>query len=105
MKNTYKLAILLVVVVVSIITIAYFWFHDYTYAKNYISELTRGQASIEVNIPRNTFIIWSYVVTGLWETSLSYMVWVTCSAIVFPISLGLIARLFYQMKSNKQRNE
>ena len=44
MKNTYKLAILIVVFAVSLLPIAYFWFNDYTYAKNYISELTRGQA-------------------------------------------------------------
>ncbi len=104
MKNTYKLAILIVVFAVSMIPLAYFWFNDYTYAKDYISQLTGGYASIYVNVPRDSFMIWSFVVTGFWETSLSYMIVVICSAIVFPISLVLIAILLYQIKFNKQRN-
>jgi hypothetical protein len=89
MKDIYKLALLFTVLAASIIPLAYFLFNE-SYAIDFISQLLWGRAHLHIDVSKNTFMIVSHIVLGIWSTSLSTMIVVISSAFVFCISLILI---------------
>ncbi len=96
MKDIYKLAMLLIIFAVSMIPLVYFLGTEGD-GLQFINQLLWGKAHAEIAVPQDKLMIVSHIVLGIWNTSLSYVVEVVLSAIVFLISLGLIARLLYKM--------
>lgn len=103
MKDIFKLASLLAVFVISMTPLVYFLFTE-NGAMNWIILLFRGGAHIQINVLRNVLMIVSHIFMGIWEISLPYSIVLISSAVLLIISLGLIARLLYQMTLHKQRN-
>lgn len=102
MKDIYKLALLLIIFAVSMIPLVYF-LATAGYGLQFVNQLLWGKAHAEIDVPKDKLMIVSHIVLGVWITPLSYMVEVVLSAIVFLVSLGLIARLLYKMSIKTQR--
>ncbi len=91
MKKIFKLALRCSVALVSIVPMAYFLVNDYAHDDSYFLELFYGQADLRINIPHNSFMIFSHIVLGFYGTQLSYILLVIGSTVVFFVSLILIA--------------
>ncbi len=102
MKDTSKLAILLAPLFTSTIPIMAFLVAELPHAYPYILQLLQGNAQISIDISHDQFMIVSHIVMGLWSTSLSYMLVLMISIVVFCVSLALIARLLYLMMLRKR---
>jgi hypothetical protein len=92
LKKSYKLALLICVIVISLVPITHFLLNDYAKgADNYILQLFHGNAWISIDVPNNSFMIISYIMLGIYETDLSYIIVVLGSTVAFFVSLILIA--------------
>ncbi len=103
MKNKYKLTLLFIVFFISMIPIIHFLFTEYKSAEPFILNLLSGYGHISIDLNKNQFMIVSHIVLGLWSTSLSYMIMVIGSTIVFCISLAFIVRLLFKMTLTKKK--
>ena len=103
MKNKVKLAILSVLLITSILPLMYFFAYDYPNAGTYIRQLFWGQAFVDINVAKDSFMIVSLVVLGLWSTQLSHVLVVIGSIVVFCVCLALISRIFYKNHINKKK--
>ncbi len=102
MKDTAKLAILLALLFASTIPMMAFLVAELPHAYPYILQLLQGNAHISIDLRNDQFMIVSHIVMGLWSTSLSYMLVLLISMVVFCVSLAFIARRLYLMTSRRK---
>ena len=93
------LGILVSLLVISFIPIVFFFVFDYPRAEPYIAGLLTGNARISFDVARNWFEIYSTVYFGFIRFSLTYVVLLAASFVVFCSCLALIARnLFFALR-------
>jgi hypothetical protein len=95
MKIKNKLAVLFSLLVISLIPITIFFVVDYPRAEVYIRGLLTGQAGISVDVSKDWFDIYSTVFFGSIRFSLTYVVVLLSSIVVFIASLMLTAKNLY----------
>jgi hypothetical protein len=90
-----SLAVLLSLLVISSIPIAVFLLFDYPRAEVFIRGLLTGHARISFDVAKNWFDIYSTVFFGSIRFSLTYIILLFASFVVFWTCLALIARRIY----------
>jgi hypothetical protein len=94
--------VLFSLLIFSTIPITIFFMVDYIRAEVFIRGLLTGQAGISIDVSKDWFDIYSTVFFGSIRFSLTYVVMLLISIVVFIISLALIAKnLYSKHKSTK----
>lgn len=92
MKNKCKLAFLVSLLVISMVPVANFFVNGYPKADSYILQLLNGDAILDINVSKNEFAIYSKIFYGFISFSLSYIIVVIGSVVVFWVCLALIVK-------------
>ncbi len=94
MKKSYKLALIICLILVALVPITHFLLNDYDKGADvFILQLHHGNAWVSIDVPNNRFMIISHIVLGIYETDLSYMIVVLGLTVAFFVSLILITLL------------
>jgi|WetSurMetagenome_2_1015567.scaffolds.fasta_scaffold178569_2 hypothetical protein len=105
MKNKSKLAILVTEVSLLVFFMGNFvvlYSQDILNNREYFFEFIVGKATLDINILKNTFAIYSQIVFGVYFTTLSEMLMFVSIIFVFFLSFLLMAKILYNIKVKHQ---
>ena len=105
MKNKHEIALLVSLLIISLIPLVVF---VVTVSPNnliYIRQLLNGDAIISIDVAKDSFAIYSQIVYGAAWFSLSYIILLIGSTVVFWSSIALLVRNLLRYKLKQQRHQ